>query len=396
MGFFLLFSLNKTGFTQNIIDVTNYVDQLNQVQFDTALSLAAQGQFRDANELLLNLFNRTKSPRVLLEGARVLYLGGDFDEAEVLFKKILLMNPPMMVRERVKNYLESISNLKGRIDVSFGLVKDSNPKLITSSRTLIIYGQKFSYNPQVDTSSQWGLSYLINGYKNFGSRKEWGAGFYVNGAKFSDQVFNRTSVEEFLTYKFEDIPKLTIKTAAEQYFFSEKLLYNMPSVSLKHTNDGAFGKYWTNEIKAGRISYQDYKYLDGNVRSYITTFGSPISANLILGFELGFDRTTAEDKSFAFKSRSAAGVATHYLPSIFVKSQLRYSVSKRNYDAVDKFFEVIRSDKRNGIYLNLQKTDWNFFGLSPSLDFGMEKNKSNIDLYSYKRLISMLTFKKAY
>lgn len=173
MGIFLFFASNSYASEQitNNLPTYDYLNQINQAQFETALSWAAEGRLSEANDLLLNLYTRTKSPRVLLEGARVLYLAGEHEEAEILFKQVLALKPPMMVRERVIVYLNNIANSRGRIEASFGLIRDTNPRAITNSRTLTIMGQTFAYNPQFDTSPQWGMGYQLSGYKNFGSEK---------------------------------------------------------------------------------------------------------------------------------------------------------------------------------------------------------------------------------
>lgn len=398
MGIFLCASNScyANGETISELPTHEYNNQINQVQFEIALRWASEGRFREANDLLLNLYTRTKSPRVLLEGARVLYLAGEYEEAEILFKQVLDLKPPMMVRERVIVYLNNIANSRGRIEASFGLMRDTNPKAITNSRTLTILGQTFAYNPQFDTSPQWGMSYLLSGYKNFGAEKKWGAGFNVNGTKFQTKDFDRSGLEEYITYRLSDLPRLDIKASAEQYFFADKILYNMPSVSLKHIADGAAGKYWTNEIKNGWIDYPEYAYLNGTVKSYTTTFGMPVAENIILGIEGGIDRTTAIDTAYAFKSRTVGLVANIFIPSEFIKAQVRYSHTNRHYDSPDPFFGEIRQDSKNGIFMNITKVNWVFWGLVPSIDLGFEESKSNIELYSFRRVISNITFKKSY
>jgi hypothetical protein len=42
------------------------------------------------------------------------------------------------------------------------------------------------------------------------------------------------------------------------------------------------------------------------------------------------------------------------------------------------------------------KTDWQFGGLSPSLELGFEVNDSNLALYSYNRYITNFSLKKLY
>lgn len=399
MGIFLFICFIQPALAKevdNLAPSVIYKDELNQAQFNLAIQLANEGKYREANELLLNLYQRTQSSRVLLEGARILYLAEEFDESEKLFKEVLKLNPPMMVRERVAVYLDGIAATKGKLDATFGLVRDTNPKSITNSRTLTIFGQTFDYNPHVDTSPQWGASYLLSGFKNFGDYRDWGVGFSVSGTKFANKDFDRASVEEFLTYRLMSGPKVVAKVSGEHYFYGDKVLYNMPSLSAKHTYDGASGLYWTNEIKHGWITYPDYEYLNGIVKSYVATIGAPVLENVILGIEGSVDRTTAIEQAYAFKSLTGGLVANLYVPSAYVKTQIKFVHTNRKYDAPDPFFGDVRKDQKNGVYLNLLKTDWVFEGVMPSLDLGYEKSKSNIDLYSYKRLTSTINFRKAF
>lgn len=218
----------------------------------------------------------------------------------------------------------------------------------------------------------------------------------MNGTKFQTKDFDRSGLEEYITYRMSDLPRFDVKASAEQYFFADKILYNMPSVSLKHVADGAFGKYWTNEIKNGWINYPEYAYLNGTVKSYTTSFGMPVANNIILGVEAGVDRSTAVDTAYAFKSNTVGMVANIFIPSEFIKAQIRYSHTNRRYDSPDPFFGEIRKDSKDGIFLNITKVNWAFWGLMPSLDLGVENSKSNIELYSFRRVISNLSFKKAY
>jgi tetratricopeptide (TPR) repeat protein len=111
MGIFLCTSNSCYANSETIRELPahEYNNQINQAQFETALKWAAEGRLHEANDLLINLYHRTKSPRVLLEGARVLYLAGEHEEAEILFKQVLELKPPMMVRERVIVYLNNIA-----------------------------------------------------------------------------------------------------------------------------------------------------------------------------------------------------------------------------------------------------------------------------------------------
>jgi hypothetical protein len=370
--------------------------KINQAQFDLAIKLVNEGKYRQANELLLNLYERTNSPRVLLEGARVLYIAGEYVESEKLFRSVLELEPPMMVQERVARYLDEITTANGRFDFSVGLVSDTNPRAATSSETITLFGQTYTYNPGFDTTSKTGISYSLIAEKSTGEKNRCVWGLAINGAKFDDTDFDRTSIEESLSYRLSDSPRLSIRVASEQYFLAGDYLYNMPSVSLKHVKEFSGEGYWTNDVKMGQITYKDYDYLGGMMYAYNTGFGRPIAENVVLGAELGFDIMSAQESPYSYSTQSLSLLLNVYVPQFFVKYQVRASLSRREFESEDPFFGAVRSDQKSGVYLNILKSNWKVYGMAPQLDIGCEKNDSSIELYSYKRVISTLSFKKMY
>ena len=372
------------------------LQKINQAQFDLAIQLANDGKYREANEFLLNLYERTGSSRVLLEGARVLYTAGEYIEAEKLFRAVLELEPPMMVQERVARYLDEITTANGRFDFSIGFVSDTNPRAATSSKTITLFGQTYTYNPGFDTSPKTGMSYSLLAEKSLGKKNNVVIGLAINGAKFQDTALDRTSIEESVSYRLMDMPRLSMRIASEQYFLAGDYLYNMPSISLRHVKESSNETYWTNEVKLGQITYKDYDYLGGMIYTYNTGFGKPIAENVILGAELSIDKMSAQESPYSYNTKSASLLLNVFVPDYYIKYQVRASLSRRDFESEDPFFGAVRSDKRSGVYLNILKSNWRFYGMAPVLDIGYEKNSSTIELYSYKRVISTVSFKKMY
>ena len=396
IGFFLCCTLLPSTALGSPSDPT--LDEVKQYQedFDNGLSLITQGEFLSASEVFSKLYEGTQSPRVKLEWARSLFLAGQKKESEKLFREVLDLNPPMMVRERVGVYLEEISTSNGRLEASIGLIQDANPRAVTSDRIINLFGMKFNYEPGFDTKTQLGTSYFINAAKGLDADDNWVAGFTVNGAKFSNTLFDRTSVEESISYKVSKLPKIQAKLAFEQFLYGGYLLYTYPSLSLKYIKDLSNGSYWTNEVKYGVMTYPNYAYLNGPMYNASTSYGYPIFNNVILGLELGLDRAEANEHGYSFFTKSLGIVTNIYVPDVYVKGQLKFVVANRDYDVADPVFGQIRTDDRRGVYFNVIKTDWKIFGVAPSLDLSYEKNDSNINIYGYHRGLVNLNFKKVY
>jgi len=391
--FFIYFPINihAQNNQQNEAEVV-----INQSNFEIGLQKLFNKEYKEASEIFENLYVKTKSPRVKLEWARALYLQGNRKQSEKLFNEVLALDPPMMVREKIGGYLEDISVSTGKLEANVGFIKDTNPRFVTNNQTINLFGQSYSYNPGFDTSPKYGTSYFLSGAKGLDDKNEWVLGFGVNGASFSDKYFNRTDIETSASYRFLDIPKMFVKLSYENYLYGDRLLYKQPALSIKHQQEESSGSYWTNELKIGQLSYPEYSYLNGNGKSYSTSFGLPITTNLTSGLELGIDRTEAKENAYTFTTKSIGWVTNFYQPEIFIKGQLKFVESFRKYGDLDPMFYEIRKESKSAVYLTIIKTDWKVLGVSPSLDLGFEKNNSNIGLYSYKRSIVNLYFKKIY
>ncbi len=367
-----------------------------QVQFELGISALNAGDYSKSIEILEDLYFKTNAPRVKLELARANYLSGELSNSKQLFYEVLDLNPPMMVRERIGIFLEEIALSEGKIEASAGIIQDSNPRAVTNNRIISLYGMNFQYDPGFDTNPQWGLGYNLVAAKAFGLQKRLLLGFSINGAKFEDYYFDRTSLQSYAMYRVFDEPNIKIKTNYEQFYYGGNLLYTAPSVSLIHSKDMMSGAYWINEAKFSKLDYPDYSYLSGPLNSITTSYGYPIVSNATLGFELGLDRAKANESPYSFKTQTYGLVGNLYLTDVFMKIQVKLIGSNRIFDDYDPVFGVIRQDRKKGAYLNLVKTDWKVYGVAPSLDIGYEINDSNIDIYTYTRRIIGLNFKKVY
>ena len=370
--------------------------QMNQIIFEQAMSLVKDGKYKEGAELLADLYNITHSPRVKLEWARALYLGDDKRQAKTLFQDVLDTNPPYMVKEKIHVFLDDISKYDGKFSVSFGLVSDSNPKNLTTENTVNIFGQQYYYNPSVKAKTELGLSYSINANKALNEESPWYLGLSINGSKFNAVEYDKTSIEESISHKLFDTPRIYGKIAVEEYFFAGKLLYTYPSVSVKHTLETTTGYYFWDETKLGKLNYTDYTYLNGLMANLSSGFGKTISPQLNLGVEASLDRMNANESPYSFWTGTVGLVANFFVPDWELKTQIKAIKSYKKFDAMDPIFGETRKDDRSGVFVTVLKPNWVIQGMSPSLEVGYESNDSNINLYSYSRLVTNLYFKKSF
>jgi len=397
IGFFYGFIFSSLpAFAGFLNDQIQVIDP-NEIQFEEGMKLLDQGHYDDASIVFGDLYDTTLSPRVKLEWARSLYLSGKKEEAGKLFREVLERDPPMMVRERVNVFLADIDNSKGRADISVGVIYDTNPRAVTNDRVVNLFGFSFNYDPGSSTKPQTGLGYSINAAKALDSDNKWLASFTANGAQFSDIIFNRTTLEESLTYRLYNSPNLQLKLAYEEFIYGGRLLYTDPSISLKHAANYDNGSYWTNEIKFAEIHYPSiYYYLNGPLYTALTSYGRPIFDNIVLGFDLGLDRAAAKESPYSYYTKTLGLNSNFLFPDCFIKGQIKALVAERNYDDPDPIFGIIRKDIRHGFYFSVVKTDWKLFDMTPTLDVSYEKNNSDVNIYKYDREVLTISFKKTF
>jgi hypothetical protein len=195
---------------------------LNQIIFEDAITLMNEERYGEASEILINLYKSTGTQRIKLELARSLYLGGKKKEADVLFEEINDENIPMMVREKINIFRDDIPLSKGKLNLQAGVVYDTNPRAISGDRVVNIFGLAFDYRPGFSTKPHIGLNYVASIAKGLDDKNYLVASASISGNQFSDSVFNKMKVNESISYRLSDYPKLQASLSYEEYFFANK------------------------------------------------------------------------------------------------------------------------------------------------------------------------------
>lgn len=367
-----------------------------QARFEEGAGFFLSGNYLSAAHVFEQLYADSQSQRVKLEWARTLFFLGRKEQAETLFREVLATSPPLPVREKINAFLEDIAISKGRLDYMFGVVRDTNPRAIPTNRTFNIFGVPLTYTPQFDTSPQYGLSYRLMASKSLDNRNKMVGSVGMHGIKFGSTSFDRNSIEAALAYRLNETPRVQARLGVERMHYAGDHLYDYPSVSISNSLENASGDYWANEIKAGRLTYPVYSYLDGTLSSYTTSVAKSLSPQANAGVEFYFDRSNAAESAYAYKTSLISLFSNLYQATSGLKAQVRVSSSSKKYDSADPFFGKVRSDKRNMIMLTLSKSDFNIFGLTPIAELGYEKTNSTLSFYSFNKMTANISFKKAY
>ena len=100
-----------------------------QREFVEAMQQLKAGHLAGAERILRAMLERTDSPRVKLELARVLYLEGRDAEAKALFREVSARSDtPWRVRDNIAPFVRSIEERSGYLRFGVTVVSDSNPR----------------------------------------------------------------------------------------------------------------------------------------------------------------------------------------------------------------------------------------------------------------------------
>ena len=367
-----------------------------QARFEQGAKSFLSGKYFIAAGIFEQLYVETHSLRVKLEWARSLYFMGEKDKAKKLFEEVLATNPPLSVREKIIAFLDDIAISNGKFNYDFGIVRDTNPRLVPNNTTFYIFGAPLTYKPQFDTGPKYGMSYSLSASRSLDSLDKLVGTISTYGIKFDSAIFDQNTVQAALTYRLNDTPRVQARLSFETMSYGGEHLYDYPSASISYATENVIGDYWTNEIKGGRLAYPVYSYLNGPLFSYTTSVSKYVSPQIIMGVELYVDQMNALENPYAYATHSVSLFSNFYQEYFRIKSQLKFSYSSRKYDATDPFFGQKRSDKTNSVMLTLLASEIKIFGGNPTLEIGYQQNNSNIGFYSYGKMTINIYFKKAY
>ncbi len=367
-----------------------------QIEFEQGLQLLLEKDYAAAARSFERLYQATGSERVRLEWARADYLLQDYEQAQILFKAVLATTPPLAVSEKINYFLDDMSLAQGRLDYSFSLERDSNPRVIPSVRTFNLFGLPFEYKPAMDSGAKWGTNYRLAGSKGLDESRRWIASAGVLGAYYGEQALNKTGVDLHLTYRLQIEPRAELKISHEHMDMGGAPLYRYSWATLSHVLETPAGWRWNNELRHGLINFPTYSYQNSSLTSYRLAADKSVSQFASLGFELGWEQGRALERPYSYATTSQGLKGTYFSTSIASRIQLKWTRSNRRHAEADPLFGVVRDDKRNTIRLALEPASLRIAGLTPVVELGLEKNDSTLALSNYRRGIASVMLKRSY
>jgi tetratricopeptide (TPR) repeat protein len=326
--------------------------------------------------------------RVRLEMGRTFFMMGRYGDAERQFLYARAGKLPKTVLANVDRYLGAIRQRKTfSYGAAVAIAPDSNLNAGPATDTISLYGLPFQLSPNAKANSGVGLTVDANAEwaPRIGKRTKWRVGTQLHRAQYLQTAFDDMALALYSG------PQINLKR------WDLSLLGN---VSRRWYGDRgyatAFGpsvdaNYFLNphlgvglSVNVRQIDYDLNSLQNGLGKSVgLNFFDTPTAASFVRG-AITIGRQDARVSAYAFDSRQfgldyvrefAGGLTVGISPTF----------TAIDYKAPLAAFAVARRDQQYVIQLSLLDRRIDFHGITPRIVYTFIKNKSNIDLFRFKR-----------
>jgi hypothetical protein len=351
--------------------------------FTQAMQQMQAGNLAQAESLLREMLKSADSPRVRLELARTLYLQGKYDEAKALFKEVSVQaDTPWRVVDNIAHFVRDIEERTGYLKFGFTIVSDSNPGNLTAQRDFAIGG--FLVTPTQAPQKMTGLRYSARGWMPFAPLDAAGylSASYVD---YQGQDFDRLTADGGVVKNLTASGRLRGKAGVEFGTLAGARLYHYPYLGLDTVLAQSEVSRLTGEVKAGKVTFPDFDYLNAMQMSGALSLRYAIAQTATLSLGASAERANANEQPYSYYGGGlGAGVDTFWPQSTFIVGA-RASVGARKYAAPDPLFGEQRSDAKRGLEVSVGNKHWRWRNNYLSLVASLERNDSNIAFYSYRK-----------
>jgi tetratricopeptide (TPR) repeat protein len=374
------------------VTVTTNINDPVEILFQIGLEELSRGNYVSAISIFETLVRQTDAPRIQLELARALFLDRRYQDSEQVFNEILRQPElPWTVQENIRAYLEAIDSAMGYIKFGFSLVSDSNPRNFTDSKQIKIAGQPLRIIPPEDNKEIRGVRYNVNGARVL-TKTGWLAG-YLNASysDFEGSEFDRWSADLGFFLMTRKFPKTRLRVGLEESYYGGDHLYEFPYFGLIYTPDPVFQFRARTEFKIGQLRVPSADYLEATNLTVTTQATRPLTEEIQSSGELYLEKSIADEKAYSYYG-GMIGLGFDF--ALFREWGLRphASVGRRIYESEDPFFGDTRRETRTIFNVNINKDSFRVFGYVPEVEFRYDENHSNLDYYSYDKVLFLLNF----
>jgi outer membrane protein len=355
-----------------------------QRAFAEAMQQLRAGDFARAERILREMLTSTDSPRVKLELARVLYLEGKDAQAKALFKEVSVQSDtPWRVRDNIAPFVRSIEERSGYLKLGMTIVSDSNPRNLAAQEEFSIGNLRVM--PTEAPQKATGLRYSVQGW--LPARGPSHAGGYLN-ASYSDfpgGEIDRIAADVGLLKDLSASGRVRGRAGVELGTLGGRRLYHFPYLGLDSVLKETDTLRLAGEIKLGKVKFADFGYLDANYLSASASLRKAVSESAAVSLSATLERSQARERPYSYAGWQVGPGADLFWPGSLYVVAARAALGGRRYEAVDPLFGVQRSDATQRLEATLGNKLWRWRDSRISLVASLERNRSNIGFYSYRK-----------
>jgi len=359
--------------------------ELYQSQFEEAFKAELSGDLSAAETIFQDLLNKTQSPRVELELARIQYQQGKYTEAKQHFLNVSKQEIPFVVRGKISQYLKDIETREGDLKFSVSYFRDSNPRQVTSDRVVEVLGFPMRYNPPVENKSLNVIRYNLEGKKYWDTSYPLFLRFNYLANEYMDSPLHSSSLGLNAVIRPSRKSKYSFGVTSEFHEQDRETVLKVNTLSATRSFDF---KGWQNYLKisSGEMGYPKGSALDGDIQAIESTFMlKPINQNVRPVLSFVKRRKNSDLDFYSFSSRGFAVGLTGVIQPLQAHFDLSTSYNETEYGARDPIYLKQRDDNARTTQLNLQFTGLNVKGFVPVLNIRRTNQRSNIGVYRYKQ-----------
>jgi hypothetical protein len=358
-------------------------DEALQRAFIEGVQQVQAGNLAEAEAAFRALLKRTDSPRVKLELARTLYLEGKYDEAKALFREVSAdSDTPWRVVDNIAPFVREIEEKTGYLKFGLTVVSDSNPRNLAAQKEFAIGDLRVT--PTEAPKKMTGLRYSAQGSLPLA---EFRAAGYLS-ASYSDypgQDLDRLTADAGIAKSLTDSGLVRGKAGMELGTFGGKRLYHFPYLGVDSVLAESDGYRVGGELKAGKVHFADFSYLDAIHASAAISARKAVSQTAAASMSASIERSSANERPYSYYGWELGPGLSTFWPEWTVLIGTRGTVGSRKYAEVDPLFGARRSDAKRRVEVTLGNKQWRWKNSYVSLVASLERNNSNIEFYSYRK-----------
>ena len=374
-------------------------DVRNEARFRRSKLLVARGRDRDAALLLRRILDeKPAATPVRLELAQILDRMGDKDAAWREVRAAQAAGLPPAVARIVDRYSEALRGARSSgASFEIAIAPDSNINRSTRSDTLGTVLGDFDISEDNKAKSGTGLSVQGQAYRRFtikGDNK-----LLIRAGVFADLYrkteFNDVTVDLAGGPEFElGANRFNLETGATQRWFGQKPFQRSIRIAGGWTHPLGRQSQLRLIGSAALVDNQQNDLQDGKAYSGQVSLEHALSPTTGIGLTLGADRQSLNDAGYSTTAWRASLVGWRDVGRATLTLAGQYG--RLRADDRLALFPDKRSDRYSRITIGATFRQLTFGGFAPVTRLVIERNRSTIEFYDYKRVRSEFGIVRAF